>query len=88
MSLAHPILKGWLELTTLLAVDRCMELMAEDPERQRRRITLLGERAKLSKAQEWMDSIRRNDDYEDTEMSEITVGDSFSPLTEWIDESI
>lgn len=62
--------------------------MAEDPERQRRRITLLGERAKLSKAQEWMDSIRRNDDYEDTEMSEITVGDSFSPLTEWIDESI
>ncbi|CEO60687.1 hypothetical protein PMG11_05274 [Penicillium brasilianum] len=70
------------------SVDRCMELMAEDPERQRRRITLLGERAKLSKAQEWMDSIRCNDDYEDTEMSEITVGDSFSPLTEWIDESI
>ncbi|KAJ5380795.1 uncharacterized protein N7496_003223 [Penicillium cataractarum] len=68
--------------------DRCMELMAEDPERQRRRITLLGERAKLSKAQQWIDSIRRKEDGEDTEMSENTVGDSFSPLTEWIDESI
>lgn len=62
--------------------------MAEDPERQSRRVTLLGERAKLGKAQQWIDSIRRKEDVEDTEMSENTVGDSFSPLTEWIDESI
>lgn len=37
---------------------RCLELMAEDPERQQRRAYLLKEREKFSKAQEWLTSVR------------------------------
>jgi hypothetical protein len=37
---------------------RCLELMAEDPERQHRRAYLLREREKLTKAQEDLASLR------------------------------
>lgn len=44
-----------------------MELMAEDPERQRRRQYLVKERRKLTKAQEWLQSsAKENSDMGDT----------------------
>lgn len=65
-----------------------MELMAEDPERQRRRCTLISERAKLSKAQEWINSIHHKDDDEEMTTSENTVADGFSPMDDWVDECV
>lgn len=44
------------------AVDRCMELMAEDPELQRRRQYLLREKEKISKAQEWLSTARKDEE--------------------------
>ncbi|KAA8644324.1 hypothetical protein EYZ11_001637 [Aspergillus tanneri] len=44
------------------AFERCQELMAEDPERQHRRQYLLREKEKITKAQEWLDSVKREDD--------------------------
>lgn len=43
--------------------------MAEDPERQTRRIALSKERAKLAQAQEWLRSVHPQDD-DDEEMME------------------
>lgn len=42
-------------------MERCLELMAEDPERQRRRRFLVKEKEKVSKAQEWLASARKDD---------------------------
>lgn len=53
-------------LTTPTALDRCLELMAEDPERQRRRQYLLKEKEKISKAQEWLATARKSEDEVDT----------------------
>ena len=39
-----------------------MELMAEDPERQRRRQYLLREKEKIDKAQEWLATAKKDDD--------------------------
>lgn len=39
-----------------------MELMAEHPDRQRRRQYLLREKEKASKAQEWLATARKDDD--------------------------
>ncbi|KAI9926844.1 hypothetical protein AWENTII_011479 [Aspergillus wentii] len=44
------------------AVDRCLELMAEDPERQKRRQFLLREKEKISKAQQWLATVKKEDD--------------------------
>ncbi|KAL1882505.1 hypothetical protein Plec18167_002921 [Paecilomyces lecythidis] len=41
------------------ATERCMELMAEDPAQQRRRQYLLKEREKLTQAQEWLASVKK-----------------------------
>ncbi|KAL4955309.1 P-loop containing nucleoside triphosphate hydrolase protein [Aspergillus filifer] len=38
------------------AVDRCNELMAEDPERQRRRQYLVREKEKITRAQQWLNA--------------------------------
>jgi hypothetical protein len=65
-----------------------MELMAEDPERQRRRGTLISERAKLSKAQEWINSIHHKDEDEDMTTTDNTVADGFSPMDDWVDEYV
>jgi hypothetical protein len=35
-------------------MDRCAQLMADDPERQRRRLHLAKERTKLTTAQKWL----------------------------------
>ncbi|TQB74446.1 hypothetical protein MPDQ_004747 [Monascus purpureus] len=48
------------------ALDRCLELMAEDPERQHRRQDLIREREKLSKAQEWLSTAKKDDDGSET----------------------
>ncbi|KAL4943649.1 hypothetical protein BDV06DRAFT_221004 [Aspergillus oleicola] len=45
------------------AVDRCNELMAEDPERQRRRQYLVREKEKIMRAQQWLNA--ENDTTED-----------------------
>ncbi|EAS35952.3 dynamin family protein [Coccidioides immitis RS] len=42
------------------ASERCMELMAEDEERQRRRVQLRKEKEKLDKAQEWLRVAEKN----------------------------
>ncbi|KAJ5776351.1 uncharacterized protein N7511_001362 [Penicillium nucicola] len=41
--------------------ERCLVLMAEDEERQRRRVLLYKEREKFAKAQEWISSLRNED---------------------------
>lgn len=51
-----------MELTLLEALERCVELMAEDPERQRRRQYLLKEQKKISMAQEWLATAKKNED--------------------------
>lgn len=43
-----------------------MELMAEDPERQRRRQYLQREKEKITKAQEWLATAKKVDDDENT----------------------
>lgn len=65
-----------------------MELMAEDPERQLRRTNLTRERAKLSRAQEWINSIRHKDEDEDMAISEDTLADGFPPMDEWTEECV
>lgn len=50
---------GFPTTNTILGLERCIELMAEDPERQTRRIALTKERAKLSQAQEWLASVNQ-----------------------------
>ncbi|EKV16315.1 hypothetical protein PDIG_08460 [Penicillium digitatum PHI26] len=51
---------------------RCLDLMAEDPERQHRRTQLLKEREKFSKAQEWLDSVRDSDvEMEDSDQNAL-----------------
>lgn len=50
-----------LPLTRSLALDRCLELMAEDPERQRRRTYLVREKNKITKAQQWLATVRKED---------------------------
>lgn len=65
-----------------------MELMAEDPERQRRRNTLLSERSKLSKAQEWINSFHHKDEDEEMTTTDTTVVDGFSPLDDWVDDCV
>ncbi|KAJ6127111.1 hypothetical protein N7523_002723 [Penicillium sp. IBT 18751x] len=42
--------------------ERCMELMAEDSERQARRNVLTRERVKLSQAQEWLAAVQQSKD--------------------------
>ncbi|KAJ5105650.1 interferon-induced GTP-binding protein Mx [Penicillium alfredii] len=54
------------------ALDRCLELMAEDPDRQRRRAELLREREKLTKAQEWLDPLCRDEDEETLDHEDST----------------
>jgi hypothetical protein len=88
VSYKHPLLAKWLDLTVYLAAERCMELMAEDPERQRRRNTLISERAKLGKAQEWINSIHHKEDDEEMTTSDNTVADGFSPLDDRVDECV
>lgn len=46
-----------------------MELMAEDPERQRRRQYVLKEKEKTSKAQVWLATARKSED--DADMAGI-----------------
>ncbi|KAJ5899513.1 hypothetical protein N7495_004257 [Penicillium taxi] len=53
--------------------DRCVELMAEDPERQSRRLQLMKERAKLTQAQTWITSVHPNENSETGE--EQTIGE-------------
>ncbi|PWY82262.1 hypothetical protein BO83DRAFT_374785 [Aspergillus eucalypticola CBS 122712] len=47
------------------ALERCLELMEEDPDRQRRRQFLLREKERIDKAQEWLKLARKEDDQED-----------------------
>lgn len=49
-------------------MERCIELMAEDPDRQRRRLSLIKEKEKVSKAQEWLASNNKRKDEGDAEM--------------------
>ncbi|KAE8151217.1 P-loop containing nucleoside triphosphate hydrolase protein [Aspergillus avenaceus] len=44
------------------ASERCQELMAPDSERQRRRTYLLKEKEKVSKAQEWLSTVKKEGD--------------------------
>lgn len=53
--------------------------MAEDPERERRRGELVREREKLSRAQDWIQSIQPTDD---------DVSDSYPMMEEWANEEI
>ena len=51
--------------------------MAEDPERQTRRIALSKEQAKLAQAQEWLRSVHPQDDGDEEMMeSEATLGEN------------
>ncbi|EPS33926.1 hypothetical protein PDE_08888 [Penicillium oxalicum 114-2] len=59
--------------------DNCRSLMAEDPERERRRGELVREREKLSRAQDWIQSIQPTDD---------DVSDSYPMMEEWANEEI
>ena len=61
------------------SLDRCHELMAEDPQREARRLELTKIRAKLVQAQQWLATVRNVD--EDVDMhtaSEATVGEQHS----------
>ncbi|RJE21495.1 Dynamin family [Aspergillus sclerotialis] len=49
------------------AMERCLELMTEDPDRQRRRLYLIKEKEKVSKAQEWLVLNKKGDDESDAE---------------------
>ncbi|KAF9888697.1 hypothetical protein FE257_008455 [Aspergillus nanangensis] len=44
------------------ALERCQELMAEDSERQNRRQYLLREKDKVNRAQQWLSTIKKEDD--------------------------
>ncbi|KAJ5292914.1 uncharacterized protein N7443_008867 [Penicillium atrosanguineum] len=60
--------------------ERCMELMAEDPERQARRNVLTKERVKLTQAQEWLAAVYQTKD----ESSDIgTFTDEIMEDVEW-----
>lgn len=58
-----------------------MELMAEDPERQRRRQYLLKEKEKVLKAQEWLATAKKEDDAMDSADSDPTI--KSQPLEDW-----
>lgn len=61
-------------------MERCIELMAEDPERQRRRQYLVKEKQKITKAQEWLASARKDDEIDE---AEDTQPDVKLPAEEW-----
>ncbi|EAW06489.1 putative dynamin GTPase [Aspergillus clavatus NRRL 1] len=63
------------------ALERCMELMAEDPERQRRRQYLLKEKEKITKAQDWLVTAKKEDDVEGPPETEPTV--KSQPPEDW-----
>ncbi|KAF7117917.1 hypothetical protein CNMCM5793_007248 [Aspergillus hiratsukae] len=63
------------------AVERCMELMAEDPERQRRRQYLLKEKEKVLKAQEWLSTAKKEDDA--AEFAESKPAIKSQPPEDW-----
>jgi hypothetical protein len=58
-----------------------MELMAEDPERQRRRQYLLKEKEKVLKAQEWLATAKKEDDTTETAESDAAI--KSQPPEDW-----
>ncbi|KAJ5669638.1 hypothetical protein N7462_010708 [Penicillium macrosclerotiorum] len=69
--------------------ERCMELMAEDPERQARRNLLTKERAKLTKAQEWLATIcHQADDDDVVDSPDQTICDASPTRNECKEEDI
>ncbi|KAJ9210527.1 hypothetical protein DTO166G4_7839 [Paecilomyces variotii] len=56
------------------AMERCMELMAEDPVHQRRRQYLVREREKLTKAQEWLASAKKEGGDADLFGRSVSIG--------------
>ncbi|PWY91926.1 dynamin family protein [Aspergillus sclerotioniger CBS 115572] len=62
------------------ALERCLELMEEDPERQRRRLYFLKEKEKISKAQEWLNLAKKEDDEEDP-LDNVRI--KSQPIEEW-----
>ena len=67
-----------------LAFERCMELMAEDPERQARRNALTKEKVKLTQAQGWLAAVHQTKD-ESSDMG--TFSDETVNGSEWKNES-
>ncbi|KAB8234882.1 putative dynamin GTPase [Aspergillus alliaceus] len=45
-----------------MSLERCQELMAPDPERQRRRQYLLKEHKKVTQAQQWLSTVKKEDE--------------------------
>ncbi|KAJ5216073.1 uncharacterized protein N7498_002480 [Penicillium cinerascens] len=64
--------------------ERCMELMAEDPERQARRNALTKEKVKLTQAQGWLAAVHQTKD-ESSDMG--TFSDETVNGSEWKNES-
>ncbi|RAK97752.1 putative dynamin GTPase [Aspergillus ibericus CBS 121593] len=62
------------------ALERCLELMEEDPERQRRRLYFLKEKEKINKAQEWLNLAKKEDDEEDP-LDNVRI--KSQPVDEW-----
>lgn len=64
-----------------LAFERCMELMAEDSERQARRNLLSKEKVKLTQAQEWLAAVYTKDESSEQE----NFSDETLNVSEWRD---
>ncbi|RAL16383.1 putative dynamin GTPase [Aspergillus homomorphus CBS 101889] len=60
--------------------ERCCELMAEDPERQRRRLDLQREKEKIAKAQTWLSEAKKEAEVEDV-YDDMTV--KSQPQDDW-----
>ncbi|KAF7586427.1 hypothetical protein BBP40_008916 [Aspergillus hancockii] len=59
------VIEDELKIADHNALERCQELMAQDPERQRRRQYLIKEKEKVTKAQRWLSAFRKVEDEEE-----------------------
>ena len=67
-------------ICTHSAMERCVELMADDPARQHRRHVLMRERENFTKAQQWLRSARKEDDVDEAVKTQPDVN---LPAGEW-----
>ncbi|PYH78166.1 Dynamin family protein [Aspergillus uvarum CBS 121591] len=73
-----------------LVVERCCELMAEEPERQHRRLVLQREKEKIVKAQTWLSAAKKDEpeDVYDNMTVKSQPQDDWAPFASSMDTSV
>lgn len=73
-----------------LVFERCCDLMAEEPERQHRRLVLQREKEKIVKAQTWLSAAKKDEpeDVYDNMTVKSQLQDDWAPFASSMDTSV